>query len=49
MDLIYWSVRSSSKMGGDGVKRLDGRDIVIYPAASITLLVHGHLAVATSK
>ena len=24
MDLIYWSVRSISSMGGDGVKVMDG-------------------------
>ena len=26
MDLIHWSVRSSSRKGGNGVKGMNGRD-----------------------
>ena len=36
-DLIYWSVRSSSKWEGDGRKWVKWGDLLFYPAESVTL------------
>ena len=41
MYIIFWSVRSSSKRGGDGVKRVDGVSL-FQSAASITLFIRVH-------
>ena len=38
MELIYWSVRSSSRRTGDGIKRIDGGVLLFSQATSITLL-----------
>ena len=37
MAVIYWSVRSSSRMGGDTVKGWKGCIFILTRAASITL------------
>ena len=29
MELIYWSVRSSNRRGGDGVNRVDGGIVIL--------------------
>ena len=39
MDITYWSVRSSSRRGGDGVKGVDGGGTLFYSAKSFTLLL----------
>ena len=40
MDSIYWSVRSSSRRGGDGVKVVNGgRGIVILVSSDNSLLL----------
>ena len=38
MELVYWSVRSSNRRGGDVVKRVDDDNRFFEPATSFALL-----------
>ena len=43
MDLLYWSVRSSSWRGGDGVKGVDGGIVILVSCEHHFIRVHENL------